>query len=978
MATEVPTDSKTGAKSLLIRQSVFLFGLSMIAVLWMGLAWKLQAGRHALEYGLARDTENLAHAFEESVLRTMQQVDLRLQFLRNRVAQSPETATWKSLISSVPLDDEIAFQLSLVDAKGLLVSSTLDPEPTKPVDLSDREHIRVHLKGGGDDLFISRPLLGRVSKQWSLNITRSMRSPDGQVVGIGVASMSPLFITKFTENIRIGARGGFMLVGVDGHVRASSMPLDLGGASLQGTDLFRAFANGTEGHFKGALFDSRHAVVAWRKVRSLPLYVLVSIDRADAGAGLSQTEAIEMGAALAVTLLIALATTLIVRSQYGVHVAREQLQATARQVEAKSRELEGMLDSITQGIVMVDRRGGLLVANRRALELLGHANFQSLVAGIRPLLDECKVDLRSSTPRDHTGTFKRAFGRDEERIIEFAESRMADGNVVLTLTDVTLVRRRQTELEMASHAADAANRAKSQFLSTMSHEMRTPLNGMIGALDLLAKTGLEPEQRQFVETALQSGEALLVHINDVLDFSKMEAGKLVLEPAPFNLGHLVDSVLKIVAPQAEPRNNALVREIGEGTPHYVVGDAIRVRQILLNLVGNAVKFTRNGRITVGVKPVGGTTEVPELLVSIADTGQGIPQDRLGHLFQEFSMVDASYTRKEGGTGLGLAICKRLVEAMGGEIGVDSKLGEGSCFWFRVPLPRAAELPVDDKAADPSDAATSSLDVLLVDDNLTNQMVASRMLVSAGHTVTTASDGLEALHAATAKRYDVILMDVSMPEMDGIEATKRIRKLAEPFASVPIIALTANAIAGDRERFIAAGMNDYLTKPIRRATIETRLARLAGELHRKGTAAVPPAAPAPATSRTEPSLVDLGELQRLAQETAPEVVPLVVEQFITEARGRLEEIKAAHAAADTEALDKAAHALAGACASVGALSLRSAAKEIELMCRSNGDAARGEAGGLVPRLAPMLDETTAALTKAVETIGTNSAAVSAAA
>ena len=965
MPTDAQTDKAQTARSVLLRQSIFLFGLSMIAVLWLALGWKLHTERAAEDARISSDTANLARAFEESVLRTMQQVDLRLQVLRGQIAQSPNPATWHRFVLSVPLDNEISFQLAVTDAKGVMVTSSLDLRPGKPVDLSDREHIRVQIKSSSDDLFISRPLLGRVSKQWSINITRAIRGYEGELLGVAVASLSPAYLTRFYDSIDLGERGSVLMMGADGYVRAGTGGFDLANANIQESDLFRAMRAGAEGHYTGPVVQSQSAVTAWRKVRGLPLYVAVAVDKPSARATEVRSELAEMAAAGFLTLLIALATTFIERSQHKVHLARVQIAATAAQINAKSAELEAMLDNISQGILMVDRGGGLLVANRRALELLGKASLAELSEGVGGLLAEVQKLHKTTERPDRAGSVRVHLTRGEDRILEVAQSSAPEGKTVLTITDVTLVERRQHELETAWHAANAANRAKTQFLSTMSHEMRTPLNGMIGALDILARTRLDTEQTQFVETALSSGEALLVHINDVLDFSKMEAGKLVLEPAPFSLAHLTDTVLKIVAPQAEVRGNVLARDIGGDVPAWVLGDPIRIRQILLNLVGNAAKFTRNGRVLVRVQRTGGSAERPELLVSIEDTGVGIPQDRMDNLFLEFSMIDASLSRKEGGTGLGLAICKRLVQAMGGEIGVDSRIGEGSRFWFRVPLDRAEEPAAEEKVSAQDESAVGvPLNILLVDDNLTNQLVASRMLAAAGHMVVTASDGLEALQAASKKRYDVILMDISMPEMDGIEATKRIRKLRAPFASVPIIALTANAVAGDRERFLAAGMNDYLTKPIRRATIEARLAKLAREL---GLADGVAMAPQPVVEDGAPAqevvLLDEGELERLAAETTPEVVPLVVEQFIGEAAVRMQEIAVARGSRDLAALGKAAHALAGASASVGGLRLRHATKAIELACQSEQGTAALDGADALPAIAMA---TSAALTAFIET------------
>ena len=355
-----------------------------------------------------------------------------------------------------------------------------------------------------------------------------------------------------------------------------------------------------------------------------------------------------------------------------------------------------------------------------------------------------------------------------------------------------------------------------------------------------------------------------------------------------------------------------------------------MRQVLLNLVSNANKFTKNGCITVRLERIGGSDERPEIEVGVFDTGIGIPKNRLKDLFQEFSMLDFSYTRRTSGTGLGLAISKRLVELMNGSVGVNSVEGEGSHFWFKLSLASLLHAPSQETPViRKSSAAVRKLNTLVVDDNATNRIVASRMLESEGHEVATANNGKEALEAASNTRYDAIFMDISMPEMDGIEATGRIRELAEPFRSVRIVALTANAIAGDRERFLAAGMNDYLTKPIRRADIEKCLAAI---LDAKGNKENPPQAAPPAAGDDRLAvLLDVSELDKLAADTSPDIVPIVVEEYLKELTRRLEQALAAMRSKNFDDLKKVTHAIAGASASTGARRLREAAKSIELDC-----------------------------------------------
>lgn len=536
------------------------------------------------------------------------------------------------------------------------------------------------------------------------------------------------------------------------------------------------------------------------------------------------------------------------------------------------------------------------------------------------------------------------------------------------------LQRAQEQLLQATSRAEAASEAKTSFLSTMSHEMRTPLNGVLGALDLLGETGLNEKQKELVHIAHECSDALLVHINDVLDFSKMEAGKLQLEMAPFELPRLVASVLQIVQPQAAHRGNQLKSELVGALPIKLDGDRIRVRQVLLNLVSNACKFTKNGCITLRVARIGGSDSNPEIEVSVADTGIGIPKDRLKDLFHEFSMVDSSYTRRTSGTGLGLAISKRLIEAMGGTIGAESTEGVGSRFWFRLALPgiwRSDEAVTED--ARPAEGPVPKLRILLADDNVTNLLVAGRMLAASGHDVVTASNGREALEAVARERFDVLLTDISMPEMDGVEATWRIRQLPEPNSLLPIVAITANAISGDRERFLEAGMNEYLTKPLRRADLDACLGRMfRGKTSIAGVEAAalepalqnPPQIAQPAQEASMPMadrffqfpLLDPAELERLAEETSPEVVPAVVDEYLAEMQRRLVEVLAIMQSRDVDALQKMTHAIAGASASAGARRLREAAKRIELDCMADkGD----EAFGLANDLPLLFGETTTA-------------------
>lgn len=518
------------------------------------------------------------------------------------------------------------------------------------------------------------------------------------------------------------------------------------------------------------------------------------------------------------------------------------------------------------------------------------------------------------------------------------------GLIVAFLRDISERRRAEADLMQARDRALAGEKAKAEFLAVMSHEMRTPLSGLIGSMDLMQQTGLSPAQAELMAVMQSSGDILLGHVNAVLDVSRAEAAADGPPALAFDLDTLIEECLANQAALAAGWGNDLAAQQPAGPVGTVRGDPGRLRQILLNLIGNAVKFTRNGTVTVEAERLPGPGDLVE--IRVIDTGIGIEEADLARIFEPFVTLDASYRREAGGTGLGLAIARRLARAMGGDLGAESEPGEGSLFWLRLPLPPAtlpaalpaprtdASLPGNGPTSGPTSAETGTFpvadlppghpfprddlplpvapprNILLVEDNAINRLLLRRFLEAGGHTVTEAADGLEGMARADETAFDLILMDISMPRMDGIAATRAIRGGGGPSARTPIFALTAHALPAERARFLAAGMDATLAKPIGQHAL---LRAVAGLLPDE----------APSSPPEAPPVIDTATLADLVRHIGSPTARSLLLRLIEDGDRAMDRLTNGDIGADAESLAQTCHQLAGTSGTFGTAHLRAA-------------------------------------------------------
>ena len=868
--------------------------------------------------------------------------------LRDALATEAFHKDMRQKLRNLPQLDALTIQ----DADGHAVN-TSRYWPSLGTDLTAGDVYRHFHETPGNDSYLSNPEKGRLGRAWTVFLARRINDRDGQLLGIVTATIALDYFSDFFAAVDSDGGALITLLRRDGTILVVHPP----SAGVVGRQLpiqspwYRVLAAGGGVYKTVGFIHGNPRSTSVRPVRDYPLVINAGTDDEVVLAGWRrQTLYIGLGAAVVIGTLLGLFQLLRRQFQRLTNSARDlseaatALRTSEAELAAKSQMLETTFHYMDQGLIMIGPDLTVAAWNQRATTLLelpetflaDHphidtiADYQRATGEFETASEELNALIRKGGIIMKPYVYERT--RPNGQVLEVHSRPTPEGGVVRTYTDVTDRRRAEDraaaardQAEAARALAEKANRAKTEFLANMSHEIRTPLHGIIGMNDLLLRSNPSTAQHEYSTAIRDSAGALLSIVDDILDISKLEAGKLELEQTDFHLGDTIRAAVVPMAPPALEKHLALVCVVDPAADRRVHGDPFRLRQVLLNLVANAVKFTEAGQVSIRT-----SVEASTICIDVEDTGIGIARDTLDRLFQKFVQADSSISRRFGGTGLGLAISRELTELMGGHLTVQSQVGKGSVFRIELPLAAAiGQTPAVVEQSEP-EPAVRPLHILVADDNAINQRLMTALLTGAGHSVTVAENGRKAVEAVMREQFDIVLMDIQMPVMDGIKAASHIRALQPPRRDVPIVALTADAFEGSEERYRNAGMDGYVSKPLSAPV----LFQLLHELTTKGRSKH---ADADAMPSLDKSVIDM-----LRSFMKPDQIESLLTESLIDMEARIQRLGARLEAADTAAAAKEAHDLVSVAGNCGAIAVSSMARDIERACRQGAvaDAVEG--------------------------------------
>lgn len=823
----------------------------LIATTWAGIITVAEQSKQAeIDRSYATSEQN-AKVFAEQVSHTIAGIDAMISFAAYQIMRDPAPDTLQALARSGALSFEPLVQMAFVDTMGFTVGTQAGPDPAR-TDLRDREHIRVHLDNKVQGLFIGRPVLGRVSGKWTIQLSRKVFEPNGSFSGILVASIDPFYFQRFWGDAGVGDSDLVSLIHLDGAVRTRSHKLSWAlETGLARKDLIERIEGTPSGRMRDVESDGVERLTFYTRVPNQPLYVVSGQPLSEVEEAYQDRQRVYFVIGAAVTsMLLAFGGWLI---WFARRLRREQ------EVATQSRQrLTDAVAVMPAGFVLFDAQDRVVIVNDALARLypriadhirVGATYEEILRAGLASgqwVLDpgEDVEEWLARKVSDHRrGARAYEVETAEGKWISVVEKRTADGEIVGVRADVTEIKAReasllatQTQLEkqaenmrVLAEQARQADHAKSAFLAAMSHEIRTPLNAVLGFAGLLRKTDLTSEQEGYVRTIVGSGTHLRHIVNDVLDFSQLQAGKLSIERSPFDLLELLRDLKDVTALLVREKAIEVTLACPDDLPSRLVGDSARLYQVLLNVCANAAKFTAAGNIAIRVKAketgdgrVGFTFEV-------SDTGPGISPAAQAKLFTPFEQGEVAGQLRAAGTGLGLAICKKLLELMGGAIRVRSIPGQGSTFIIEAPMEKGVGEDALVKTAAPAapevESAGRKLRILVVDDARASRTLIRILLQKKGHAVSEAEDGAEAVEATSEQDFDLVFLDLQMPRLGGIEAARIITGRRDGRRLPMMVALTAQVQTSDQEAALDAGITHFLTKPVHEEQVY-EMARLA--------------------------------------------------------------------------------------------------------------------------------------------------------